>query len=100
MPGLVPGIGVFTLAVEGAGDVRRPPATHEISLQMKARVTVTLKTGILDPQGKAIEGFGARRLANLRWHDLPWNYNAMKPPCELRSSSLGAPDPSKVTFIA
>jgi phosphoribosylformylglycinamidine synthase subunit PurS len=23
---------------------------------MKARVTVTLKTGILDPQGKAIEG--------------------------------------------
>ena len=33
-------------------------------------------------------------------HDLPWNYNAMKPPCELRSSSLGAPDPSKVTFIA
>jgi phosphoribosylformylglycinamidine synthase PurS subunit len=24
--------------------------------QMKARVTVTLKSGILDPQGKAIEG--------------------------------------------
>jgi phosphoribosylformylglycinamidine synthase len=24
--------------------------------EMKARVTVTLKTGILDPQGKAIEG--------------------------------------------
>ena len=24
--------------------------------KMKARVTVTLKTGILDPQGKAIEG--------------------------------------------
>ena len=23
---------------------------------MKARITVTLKTGILDPQGKAIEG--------------------------------------------
>ena len=23
---------------------------------MKARVTVTLKTGVLDPQGKAIEG--------------------------------------------
>ena len=27
-----------------------------LSLEMKARVTVTLKTGILDPQGKAIEG--------------------------------------------
>jgi phosphoribosylformylglycinamidine synthase PurS subunit len=27
-----------------------------LSLDMKARVTVTLKTGILDPQGKAIEG--------------------------------------------
>ena len=27
-----------------------------LSLHMKARVTVTLKTGILDPQGKAIEG--------------------------------------------
>ena len=27
-----------------------------LSLAMKARVTVTLKTGILDPQGKAIEG--------------------------------------------
>ena len=25
-------------------------------MKMKARVTVTLKTGILDPQGKAIEG--------------------------------------------
>ena len=29
--------------------------TDEIT-PMKARVTVTLKTGILDPQGKAIEG--------------------------------------------
>jgi phosphoribosylformylglycinamidine synthase len=26
------------------------------SFDMKARVTVTLKSGILDPQGKAIEG--------------------------------------------
>jgi phosphoribosylformylglycinamidine synthase subunit PurS len=26
------------------------------SADMKARVTVTLKTGVLDPQGKAIEG--------------------------------------------
>ena len=38
MPGLVPGIGVSRLRI------------------MKARVTVTLKSGILDPQGKAIEG--------------------------------------------
>ena len=28
----------------------------DISAGMKARVTVTLKSGILDPQGKAIEG--------------------------------------------
>ena len=27
-----------------------------IEMAMKARVTVTLKSGILDPQGKAIEG--------------------------------------------
>jgi phosphoribosylformylglycinamidine synthase len=27
-----------------------------LNISMKARVTVTLKTGILDPQGKAIEG--------------------------------------------
>jgi phosphoribosylformylglycinamidine synthase len=32
-----------------------PPSICEI-LPMKARVTVTLKTGVLDPQGKAIEG--------------------------------------------
>jgi phosphoribosylformylglycinamidine synthase len=38
MPGLVPGISVSRLRI------------------MKACVTVTLKTGILDPQGKAIEG--------------------------------------------
>ena len=31
---------------------------------MKARVTVTLKTGVLDPQGKAIEG--ALQVARLR----------------------------------
>jgi phosphoribosylformylglycinamidine synthase len=36
--------------VAGRGNPRY--LTHE----MKARVTVTLKTGILDPQGKAIEG--------------------------------------------
>jgi phosphoribosylformylglycinamidine synthase PurS subunit len=28
----------------------------DISTAMKARVTVTLKSGVLDPQGKAIEG--------------------------------------------
>jgi phosphoribosylformylglycinamidine synthase len=37
---------------------------------MKARVTVTLKTGILDPQGKAIEGalksLGIGGLASVR----------------------------------
>src|SRR6188474_3890834 len=34
---------------------RRPPF-HFWRFEMKARVTVTLKTGVLDPQGKAIEG--------------------------------------------
>jgi phosphoribosylformylglycinamidine synthase len=37
---------------------------------MKARVTVTLKTGVLDPQGKAIEGalksLGVDGIANVR----------------------------------
>jgi phosphoribosylformylglycinamidine synthase len=37
---------------------------------MKARVTVTLKTGVLDPQGKAIEGalrsLGIEGLASVR----------------------------------
>ncbi|HST93912.1 MAG TPA: phosphoribosylformylglycinamidine synthase subunit PurS [Microvirga sp.] len=37
---------------------------------MKARVTVTLKNGVLDPQGKAIEGalksLGVEGLANVR----------------------------------
>ena len=37
---------------------------------MKARVTVTLKTGILDPQGKAIEGalksLGIKGVASVR----------------------------------
>jgi phosphoribosylformylglycinamidine synthase len=37
---------------------------------MKARVTVTLKTGILDPQGKAIEGalrsLGVQGVASVR----------------------------------
>ena len=37
---------------------------------MKARVTVTLKSGILDPQGKAIEGalksLGVKGIASVR----------------------------------
>lgn len=37
---------------------------------MKARVTVTLKSGVLDPQGKAIEGalksFGLEGIASVR----------------------------------
>ncbi len=37
---------------------------------MKARVTVTLKSGVLDPQGKAIEGalkaLGVEGIANVR----------------------------------
>ncbi|WP_296706215.1 phosphoribosylformylglycinamidine synthase subunit PurS [Rhodoblastus sp.] len=37
---------------------------------MKARVTVTLKTGVLDPQGKAIEGalhsLGVEGIASVR----------------------------------
>ena len=37
---------------------------------MKARVTVTLKNGVLDPQGKAIEGalksFGIEGVASVR----------------------------------
>ncbi|CAN1530491.1 PurS Phosphoribosylformylglycinamidine (FGAM) synthase, PurS component [Rhabdaerophilaceae bacterium] len=37
---------------------------------MKAKVTVTLKTGVLDPQGKAIEGalksFGLEGIASVR----------------------------------
>lgn len=37
---------------------------------MKARITVTLKTGVLDPQGKAIEGalksFGLNGIESVR----------------------------------
>jgi len=47
------------------------PATHVFKwMAMKARVTVTLKTGILDPQGKAIEGalrsLGVQGVASVR----------------------------------
>jgi phosphoribosylformylglycinamidine synthase len=42
-------------------EARTSPAHLRVTFRilgeiMKARVTVTLKTGILDPQGKAIEG--------------------------------------------
>ncbi len=33
-----------------------PAGTGDRSTMIKARVTVTLKNGVLDPQGKAIEG--------------------------------------------
>src|SRR5579875_1564117 len=36
----------------GTSPAMTPPQRHV----MKARVTVTLKSGVLDPQGKAIEG--------------------------------------------
>ncbi len=38
------------------GQVFTPGDRGEIVVLVKARVTVTLKSGILDPQGKAIEG--------------------------------------------
>ena len=41
---------------ERAADRLGSGAGQELRLQVKARVTVTLKSGILDPQGKAIEG--------------------------------------------
>jgi phosphoribosylformylglycinamidine synthase PurS subunit len=43
---------------------------HPNEAPMKARVTVTLKTGVLDPQGKAIEGalksLGVEGIASVR----------------------------------
>jgi len=39
-----------------AGADRPPPHLMDRPSAMKARVTVTLKNGVLDPQGKAIEG--------------------------------------------
>jgi phosphoribosylformylglycinamidine synthase PurS subunit len=43
------------LALRGSGFARAPQG-DVLGQNMKARVTVTLKSGILDPQGKAIEG--------------------------------------------
>ena len=39
----------------GKNPATTPDSCHKRPI-MKARVTVTLKSGILDPQGKAIEG--------------------------------------------
>ena len=46
------------VALRGSGFARAPQGdgTNARLEEMKARVTVTLKSGILDPQGKAIEG--------------------------------------------
>jgi phosphoribosylformylglycinamidine synthase subunit PurS len=41
---------------DGACERIDSPAIACNGIRMKARITVTLKTGILDPQGKAIEG--------------------------------------------
>ena len=45
-------------------------ASEYWAVKMKARVTVTLKSGILDPQGKAIEGalksLGIEGIASVR----------------------------------
>jgi phosphoribosylformylglycinamidine synthase subunit PurS len=47
-----------------------PIASSARESAMKARVTVTLKSGVLDPQGKAIEGalrsLGVEGVANVR----------------------------------
>jgi phosphoribosylformylglycinamidine synthase PurS subunit len=55
-PGLVPGFGVSSLGVDGPNEPGRAADSCDKPSAMRARVTVTLKTGILDPQGKAIEG--------------------------------------------
>jgi phosphoribosylformylglycinamidine synthase len=48
----------------------QPAEEHESPAPMKAKVTVTLKSGILDPQGKAIEGalksLGVNGIASVR----------------------------------
>ena len=52
----MPGFGVSSLGVDGPNKRKRAADSCDKPSLMKARVTVTLKTGILDPQGKAIEG--------------------------------------------
>jgi phosphoribosylformylglycinamidine synthase PurS subunit len=56
MPGLVPGIHVFYLRVASKAWMAGTSPAMTNGFAMRARVTVTLKSGILDPQGKAIEG--------------------------------------------
>jgi phosphoribosylformylglycinamidine synthase subunit PurS len=49
----------YNVALRGPGFARAPQGDVILDTgprNMKARVTVTLKLGILDPQGKAIEG--------------------------------------------
>ena len=49
----------YNVALRGPGFARAPQGdvlNTGLRKNMKARVTVTLKSGILDPQGKAIEG--------------------------------------------
>src|SRR5471032_1587305 len=54
---------------KGVNRGSKGPRLH-LETHMKARVTVTLKTGILDPQGKAIEGalrsLGVEGVASVR----------------------------------
>jgi phosphoribosylformylglycinamidine synthase subunit PurS len=53
----LPALGIsLPLAEIYRGRMLRVPRFIPIEMAMKARVTVTLKSGILDPQGKAIEG--------------------------------------------
>ena len=69
-PGLVPGFGVSSLGVDGPNKLKRAADSCDKPSAMKARVTVTLKSGILDPQGKAIEGalrsLGVEGVASVR----------------------------------
>jgi len=52
----VPGFGVSSLGMRGRNAPFHATDSWHKRQSMKARVTVTLKSGILDPQGKAIEG--------------------------------------------
>ena len=49
-------VGLNCRGTAGPARVAGRGNSRYLSLEMKARVTVTLKNGILDPQGKAIEG--------------------------------------------
>jgi phosphoribosylformylglycinamidine synthase len=60
---------------------------------MKARVTVTLKTGVLDPQGKAIEGalhsLGVAGVASVRQGKV-FDIEVEAPDAESAKSALAA----------